>query len=356
MACLRSCVLWALLSVLFSSEVAAVKSKRVTAPTPRLWKTVGNEGVLGALPGAKRKQLNRLVLRAGGAEILIKTLSAIPDKVKSDSVALLETLASIFKLTDDEFTVLGMAFWHVSGAPTVELETSLYGGLHFVRGTHMRSWWWINDFRKHPELKFKFGENMVYALCLIAMLTCGPSVYRRICRQVTTTPAHAAHERTPQHALAPSASAYTCSSTKRTVPSRPQARKMNWQSGMMPLLEALWGKDKGLLELVCRNEVGGDTTNLHMAWMDTDKYYVYRREHGNEKGKGASVLTGVSYEQARSHIIQHELPLRKAHLDRMTKWSAIHKKRLVFTPQSESCTCQNISAACRSCLCSFVSL
>ena len=87
-------------------------------------------------------------------------------------------------------TVLGTAlFWHVSGGPTVELETSLYGGLHFVRGTHMRSWWWIDHFRKHPELKFKIGKEMVYALCLIAMLTCGPSVYRRICRQVTHAPA-----------------------------------------------------------------------------------------------------------------------------------------------------------------------
>ena len=93
--------------------VTAVKSKRVMAPKPRLWRTVGREGVLGALQGSKRKQLNGLVLRAGGPEMLIKTLSAVPAKVKADSVQLLDTLASIFKLTDAEFTVLGTAFWHV---------------------------------------------------------------------------------------------------------------------------------------------------------------------------------------------------------------------------------------------------
>ena len=127
---------------------------------------------------------------------------------------------------------------------------------------------------------------------------------------------------------------------------------MNWESGMVPLHEALWGKDEGLLELVCRNEKGGDTSNLHMAWMKTGKscgkYYVYQRELGNDgKGKGAkgtSVLTGVSFEQARSYIIEHELPLRKAHLACMTKWSAIHKKRLVFTPQSERCMSQTHAA------------
>ena len=119
---------------------------------------------------------------------------------------------------------------------------------------------------------------------------------------------------------------------------------MNWESGMVPLHEALWGKDEGLLELVCRNEKGGDTSNLHMDWLRNGKYYVYQRELGNGKGKGTSVLTGVSFEQARSYIIEHELPLRKAHLARMTKWSAIHKKRLVFTPQSERCMSQTHAA------------
>eukprot|EP00966_Prymnesium_polylepis_P111997 2590563-Prymnesium_polylepis.1 len=56
--------------------------------------------------------------------MLIKTLSAVPAKVRADSVKLLDTLASIFKLTDAEFTVLGAAFWHVSGAPTVELDST----------------------------------------------------------------------------------------------------------------------------------------------------------------------------------------------------------------------------------------
>ena len=84
-------------------------------------------------------------------------------------------------------------------------------------------------------------------------------------------------------------------------------------------------------------------------------YYIYQRELGNGKGKGSSVLKGVSFEQARSHIIKHELPLRKAHLDRMIKWSAIHKKRLVFTPQSESCS-SRANAACARCMRSCLSL
>eukprot|EP00966_Prymnesium_polylepis_P217257 5028066-Prymnesium_polylepis.1 len=67
----------------------------------------------------------------------------------------------------------------------------------------MRSWWWVDRFRKHPERKFKIGKETVYALCLIAMLTCGPPVYRRICRQVMHAPAQQAHERMPQHAQSP---------------------------------------------------------------------------------------------------------------------------------------------------------
>ena len=68
----------------------------------------------------------------------------------------------------------------------------------------------------------------------------------------------------------------------------------------------------------------------------TARYYVYQRKLGaDDKGMGASVLKGVTYEAARDHIIKVELPRRKAHLVAMTKWSAIHKKRLAFTPQSE---------------------
>ena len=85
----------------------------------------------------------------------------------------------VFYLDDAEFTVLTSAFYHVSGGPTVELETSVFGGLHFVHGTHMRSWRWICWFHAHPELSThvsNIGQVMTHALCLIAMLTCGPSV------------------------------------------------------------------------------------------------------------------------------------------------------------------------------------
>ena len=91
------------------------------------------------------------------------------------------------------------------------------------------------------------------------------------------------------------------------------------------------------------------------AMTGTSTYYVYERVLGDATSKSESMLTGVSFEQARSYIIEHELPLRKAHLARMTKWSAIHKKRLVFTPQSESCS-SRANAACGRCMRSCLSL
>ena len=90
-------LLCAVLSLSLAAAGKPAHGKRVTAPKPRLWPTVGNEGVLGSLPGAQRKQLNALVQRAGGLPTLLKTLSLVTVKVKSDSIALLDTLGSIFK-------------------------------------------------------------------------------------------------------------------------------------------------------------------------------------------------------------------------------------------------------------------
>ena len=77
---------------------------------------------------------------------------------------------------------------HLAGG---ESQTDLYGGIHCVWGTHMRSPRWTYAFLKHPQLRERLKDPEssatlinVYALSNLAMLTCGKTTWRRICRQV----------------------------------------------------------------------------------------------------------------------------------------------------------------------------
>ena len=127
----------------------------------------------------------------------MERLANVPEHIKAVPELLLDCLAKIFHLTNDEFTVLSVAFWFTSGAPAVEIDTDVFGGLHWVHGTHMRSWIWVYLFLLHPLLKCKCGPRhvpgcarsvgAVKALCLIAMLTCCPATWRRICMQAIST-------------------------------------------------------------------------------------------------------------------------------------------------------------------------
>ena len=175
-------------AIMLLTSLAPCEAMTVRTPTARrMWGKLA-EGKLGMLAGPQRKQLNLLTQRAGGPEAVIEALTAVPSSIKADAEKLLDRLSVIFRLDDEEFTVLGTGFWHVSGGPAVELETDLFGGMHFVHGTHMRSWLWTRFFVRHPQLACALGESMIYALSLIAMLTCGPSVWRRICRQARVAP------------------------------------------------------------------------------------------------------------------------------------------------------------------------
>jgi hypothetical protein len=123
---------------------------------------------------------------------------------------------------------------------------------------------------------------------------------------------------------------------------------MNWESGMVTLLEggALGQEQRPARARLPQREGRRHEQSAYASgnWHKHLLYYVYERVLGSAKSMGESVLSGVSFDAARSYIIKRELPLRKAHLARMTKWSAIHKKRLVFTPQSEPCMRQNNAA------------
>ena len=156
------------------------------------WCTVGKAGVRGKLKGIRRfvNELEKRVPLPPGVSLEQK-LRDVPDETKADPEQLLELLASAefynFEHDTKEFTVLAAAFWLVCGGPAIVLETSVFGGMHWLHGTHMRSWTFIREFIRHGALKLEMSEEKVYALCLIAFLTCSPYVangWRRICRQV----------------------------------------------------------------------------------------------------------------------------------------------------------------------------
>ena len=183
------------------------------------------EGTPGELEEWKNSHLNELVKRAGGNVELTKALQAISPQTKAVPEMLFDQLAKIFKFTQVELTVGFAAFWNTHGAPAVELETDLLGGIFDLHGTHMRSWLWWHILLQHPQLACHVGAHgsstaVTKAICNVAMLTCGPTVWPRICRQ---------------------------------------ARKMLWSTGMVGLLEALWGCDA--VPVLCRTGHGGDTTN-----------------------------------------------------------------------------------------------
>ena len=75
------------------------------------------------------------------------------------------------------------------GGPTVEIETDMFGGLHYLHGTHMRGWIFVYMYHllKHPQCLnagVTCTKAMAKAMTLVAFLTCGPLVWRRICRNV----------------------------------------------------------------------------------------------------------------------------------------------------------------------------
>jgi len=75
------------------------------------------------------------------------------------------------------------------GGPTVEIETDMFGGLHYLHGTHMRGWIFVYMYHllKHPQCLnagVTCTKAMAKAMALVAFLTCGPLVWRRICRNV----------------------------------------------------------------------------------------------------------------------------------------------------------------------------
>ena len=214
-------------SMLPSSFMPPMQTRASTSQPTRMWGKLA-EGELGKLEGNDRQHLNVLVHRVGGLDELKKALKAIPEKVKADPAQLIDHLCEIFKLDDAERSVCVAAFWNTHGALAVEEETSVFGGLWDLHGTHMRSWWWWTRLLKHPDIERAFSgapplKAVVYAMCLIAMMTCGPAVWPRICKQ---------------------------------------ARKMLWQSGIVGgALEPLWGD---ALLVLCRDGAGGDTSNLSL--------------------------------------------------------------------------------------------
>jgi hypothetical protein len=116
----------------------------------------------------------------------------VPKEVVNNPESLLIWLAKYFRIIDDpnKFLALSVAYFQVSGGPTVEIETDTYGGLHDLHGTHMRSWQFVEKLLKHPNCiaaGVKCTSGFAKAMSLISFLTCGPSIWRRICRNVRAT-------------------------------------------------------------------------------------------------------------------------------------------------------------------------
>ena len=173
-----------------SSLDSAAKAKSKTC---RHWTGI-EEGTFDMLD-KEMPLLRELAERAGGQAQLEKALAGLPAAVKEDPISLLDQLSVIFKLTDAEWTVLACNFWLVSGHCAVVMETSLFGGLHFVRGTHMRSPYWTFKWLQHKQIKSCFppcsaqvldalSKGSVKALSIVAMLTIQPKAWSRVCRQV----------------------------------------------------------------------------------------------------------------------------------------------------------------------------
>ena len=139
-----------------SSFMPPMQTRASTSQPTRMWGKLA-EGELGKLECSRCQHLNVLVHRVGGLDELKKALKAIPEKVKADPAQLIDHLCEIFKLDDAERSVCVAAFWNTHGALAVEEETSVFGGLWDLHGTHMRSWHWWTYLLKHPDIERAFS-------------------------------------------------------------------------------------------------------------------------------------------------------------------------------------------------------
>jgi hypothetical protein len=139
--------------------------------------------------GVDSKVWHGLLEGAGGHQSVVQSFKQAPKATVNNPESLMLWLAKYFGIIDDSnmFMVLTVAYFNISGGPTVEMETDMFGGLHYLHGTHMRGWSFVYHLLKHP-LCLNTGVTctvaMAKAMTLVAFLTCGPAVWRRICRNV----------------------------------------------------------------------------------------------------------------------------------------------------------------------------
>ena len=166
-----------------------------TSPTSTLEQRLDatDSSIMGAYgDNCLSKEWQDLVRHRGGEHVVVKDFEQVSKEVVNNPESLLIWLAKYFGIIDDpnKFLALSVAYFNVSGGPTVEIETDTYGGLHFLHGTHMRSYQFVEKMLKHPNSMaagVKCSKARAKSMSLVAFLTCGPSIWRRICRNVRAT-------------------------------------------------------------------------------------------------------------------------------------------------------------------------
>lgn len=143
---------------------------------------------------------------------------------------------------------------------------------------------------QHPGIASTLSHGQVYALNLVAFLTCGPDAWPRICRQ---------------------------------------ARKMLFRNGFVRLLQALWGVDP--TPVITRNREGMDTCNMQLQYYTvTGKYQVLKTEVGTKKT--TTVCSATHFDAAIAHLLSAEQPIHEWHYSRAHRWSVRRPFLLAFTP------------------------
>ena len=256
---------------------------------PRAWNGL-KAHKLELKPGtndAKRaRALKGIIANAGGADAVLERLSCIDGRDMQPDHMLL-ALAAAFKLDRRMYSGLVVCFWTTSGSPAILAETSLYGGLYCVHGTHMRGAYWSWKLMQHPtvvrELAAQGAKKFTYPECwalnLIAMLTADVVVFDRVCRQ---------------------------------------SRKSFWHNGFAPFWSAIHGDEASFLKVLRRRRTGSDTDNRDMQFAGGDDYNVERcgangqtlARLGREQYRQQYPLIRQPYDVAVQTMIDIELPSR----------------------------------------------
>lgn len=247
------------------------------------------EGVLGdckltSHDGQKARKINDLVRNAGGSAAILQRIRAITQTEKDSPEMLCLAIGRAFKLSAPEYSAFHATYWLVSGAPAVEMETSLCGGLHDHKGVHMRGWrvfWDLIQCKGLP--KHGVTKLMAYWLGIIALVSCGPPMMLRVCQE---------------------------------------ARKMVWANGFAPVLQALWGNS--ILDPLLRMLNGNDCSNLFLEsnGLNSTRYSVRKNVLGsNEK---PTVCPKTTHSKAVQFVIDKELQRRKDYRSLMTQSSKHH--------------------------------